>query len=143
MALKAAQAAYAAEISASATKQAPDTTALDREEEKLLTLAKSGALSQDIVGVALVELDRKRKVVVKTAKIEQTKDLDLSARRYSAAIDSLGELGTPEFADDAQSAVRELLGGQGTVFERGGWIAAEFKLSGFLGVAAAVSGKNL
>ena len=60
-AIRTAQAAYASEMAANTRKVAPDTSALDREETNLLAFGKSGALSQETVGVALADIDRKRK----------------------------------------------------------------------------------
>jgi hypothetical protein len=64
------------------------------------------------------------------------------AYRFLNALGRVSELGASDYAEDAQATVRELLGGQGTVYERDGVIGAEFEVAGFLGVAAAC-GKNL
>jgi site-specific DNA recombinase len=142
-AIEAARASYAAEIAASSRRPKPDTDALDHEESKLMALAKAGTLSQDIVAVALAEIERKRKAATKAVQGEQIKDFELSAKRYLDALDSLGELGNSDYGEDAQAAVREIVGGSGTVYKRDGMIGAEFEVAGFLRIAAAARDKNL
>jgi len=116
--------------------------AWDDEEAKLIALASSGTLSHDVVAAALKEIERQRTSAAKAARAEQVRQFELRAERYLSALDRLGELGTSDYAEEAQATVRELLGGQGTVDERDGVIGAEFQVAGFLGVAAAC-GKNL
>jgi hypothetical protein len=59
------------------------------------------------------------------------------AERYRAAVRNIANnLGRGDQGPEARSLIRELLGGQGTVFAEGGRIGARFAAAGLLELAA-------
>jgi site-specific DNA recombinase len=95
-AIKAAQAAYLSEMTANLTAGDRPLDAWDDEEAKLIALANSGSLSQDVVAAALKEIERQRASAAKAARAEQVRQFELSAERYLNALDRLGELGASD-----------------------------------------------
>jgi site-specific DNA recombinase len=109
------------------------------EEAQLRAMLKAGRLSADILKAALEALEQKRRRVLtlrERPRAAPARIIPLVAERYRAAVRNIAKhLGRSDQAPEARTLVRELLGGQGTVFVEGGKIGARFAMAGLIELA--------
>lgn len=119
-----------------AEAQVPD--AVRMEEAKIRDMLKAGTLSPEVAHAALEALaSKQRRMVARhTAPAINADTFELGVQRYKDAVRNLGtHVGKSERASEERELVRELLGGQGTVFTLDGRIGARFAAAGLLDMA--------
>jgi hypothetical protein len=108
-------------------------------------MLKAGILSPDVAQAALDALTDKRRrasAMVSMSSAGALQSFVLATDQYVNAVRNLGShVSGSEHSTEERNLVRELLGGHGTVFERGGRVGARFEAVGLL-YAAEISYKS-